>query len=243
VFAAAQSSVFAAVADAVAKGYPVINLSLGSAVDRTTEAGRARYEAWARLARHARRHGTLLVGAAGNEATRSSETARTLPGDLPTVVGVSATGTDALSVADGNLVASGADVLAPYSNYGEPVDLAAPGGDCGPVAGACDPRHLILSTIVRPDGTPGYGFAGGTSMAAPHVAAAAGLVFAAGRRLPVDFGAAYVLLTAERLGPAEKFGRGMVDVEKAAIPASLALPRRLELPAGLAQRGAAADPG
>lgn len=57
--------------------------------------------------------------------------------------------------------------LAPYSNYGEWVDIVAPGGQMD-----FDSRLGVLSTL--PDNT--YGFNEGTSMATPHVSGIAALV-------------------------------------------------------------------
>ncbi|WP_022978475.1 Calx-beta domain-containing protein [Nevskia ramosa] len=66
---------------------------------------------------------------------------------------------------------------APYSNYGASVDVAAPGGDMsrGSTVG-------ILSTYNNGATTPGsdsYAYLQGTSMASPHVAGVAALLYAA----------------------------------------------------------------
>ncbi|MFZ5825664.1 MAG: S8 family serine peptidase [Bacillota bacterium] len=78
------------------------------------------------------------------------------------------------------------DRLAFYSNYGL-VDLAAPGGDAGPVPFA-EPdwyKYLILSTVPTNTecvtarqlfNTCNYGWKGGTSMASPHAAGVAALI-------------------------------------------------------------------
>src|SRR5262245_2026311 len=60
---------------------------------------------------YAHRKGVVVVAAAGNESDGSSA----YPGPYSTVLSVSA--------------ANQRDLLAPYSNYGEGVDLIAPGGD------------------------------------------------------------------------------------------------------------------
>ncbi|MCF7837456.1 MAG: S8 family serine peptidase [Candidatus Marinimicrobia bacterium] len=102
-------------------------------------------------------YGHLVVAAAGNEANDNDGVWKSYPAsyDLPNIISVAA--------ADHN------DQLASFSNYGATsVDLAAPGVD-------------IWSTIIQVDegtnSTPGYAAWGGTSMAAPHVAGAAGLLW------------------------------------------------------------------
>ena len=91
--------------------------------------------------------GGLVIFAASNEATDK----KTYPPCYEGVLAVSALGADYR--------------LASYSNYGDWVDIAAPGGDND---------NYILSTISKNN----YAYYSGTSMAAPHVAGVAALVIA-----------------------------------------------------------------
>ncbi|WP_155851767.1 S8 family serine peptidase [Chitinivibrio alkaliphilus] len=61
------------------------------------------------------------------------------------------------------------DERASYSNYGETVDISAPGGGFG---------HRVISTVAG----GGYGGMQGTSMACPHVSGVAALVLSAAHR-------------------------------------------------------------
>jgi len=76
-----------------------------------------------------------------------------------------------------SVAAIGAEnIIAPYSNYGDWVDIAAPGGNLGDdyVLTGEDKTYQngILSTLVNND----YGFLDGTSMACPHVSGIAALI-------------------------------------------------------------------
>ena len=153
-------------------GAEVINLSLGHYGASTAEEDAVNY---------ATNKGALVVGAAGNDGV----TERFYPAAYPNAIAVSATNRD--------------DRLASFSNYGDWIDLAAPGVG-------------VLST--RPGG---YDYSSGTSMAAPHVSALAGLISAQG------YSAAQVRnrmeVTAADLGPNGKdvaFGYGMIDAYRAA---------------------------
>jgi serine protease len=121
--------------------------------------------------RFARSRGAVVVGASGNEGHA----------------------TVAYPARAGDVLAVGATTergcLSDYSNEGSGLDIVAPGGgrDAAPVAGevGCDPA-LPGRPIVQLTYTSGLGVFGypdsyeGTSMAAPHVAAAAALVIASG---------------------------------------------------------------
>lgn len=68
---------------------------------------------------------------------------------------------------------------ASYSNFGERVDLSAPGGDCEDCES--DVQDLILSTLNSGEQTQndaGYYYMAGTSMATPYVSGVAALVLA-----------------------------------------------------------------
>jgi subtilisin family serine protease len=100
----------------------------------------------------------LLVAAAGNETTNVDITPAYPAGyDLPNIISVGATGpTLARPV---------------YSNYGQTVDIAAPGGDQSFYLGGIYSTWSPLS----PEGVL-YKFVQGTSMAAPMVTGAIGLL-------------------------------------------------------------------
>ncbi|KTC86053.1 MULTISPECIES: S8 family serine peptidase [Legionella] len=105
-----------------------------------------------------RRHGAVITVAAGNENRWEHYNAPAVCNDT---IKVAATGLEGLR--------------AYYSNYGPGVSFAAPGGDLmyGRQGG-------VLSTV-NPGGgyqNSGYDFYQGTSMAAPHAAGVAGLVYA-----------------------------------------------------------------
>jgi serine protease len=162
---------------AVDQGADVINLSLGG-----------QYSAVIHNAiKKARASGVLVVAAAGNSGKRGVG----YPGALAETIGVSATGPDG--------------ALAPYSSFGEGVDISAPGGDKRVANGG-----VLQDTI---DGKGGHHYVEyqGTSMATPHVAGAAAVLLSEGLEPDVVERA---LLDSARGDGAwnERFGHGQLDL-------------------------------
>ncbi|WP_339148550.1 MULTISPECIES: S8 family serine peptidase [unclassified Sutcliffiella] len=156
----------------------------------------ADYVAYTRAIRYAVNKGVTVVGSAGNSAydlSNPSKVADTInagrndgweakgaikyvPAQIPGVLTVSSTGAGFGTE----------NRLAYYSNYGNgAINLGAPGGDLG-VNNAGGSKHLVLSAVptyltfntargIEAKGLfgDGYGWKGGTSMAAPQVAGAA----------------------------------------------------------------------
>jgi len=169
---------------AVDHGAQVINMSLG---------GGAPSKIMARAVAYARKKGAVVVCAAGNMGRGVVE----YPAAYPGAVAVSAVGRGG--------------ALAPYSSYGPQIALAAPGGDKsqGPAGG------ILQQTIDPSDPAKAvYAYLQGTSMAAPHVAGAAALLFSAGAKTPAEVEQA-LFAGAEQAGKRgwnDRLGYGVLDV-------------------------------
>jgi thermitase len=140
-------------------GAEVINLSVVHPPHSTAE----------NAIKYATGEGAVVVAAAGNSNTNQPR----YPAAYPNVIAVAATNRD--------------DRRAYFSNFGNWVDVAAPGVD-------------ILSTIPG-----GYASWDGTSLAAPHVSALAGLLASQGRG-PQNI-EDRITHTAVDIGPSSSYGR------------------------------------
>jgi serine protease len=146
--------------------------------------------------------GAVAVIAAGNEGEDVSDFQ---PANCTGVVAVAAT----------NRRGGRAD----YSNFGDKITLAAPGGEFAVTDGQLDESGAILSTLN--DGYVGprkdiYAFYQGTSMAAPHVAGVAALVLGSNPTATPDQ-VIDILKRSARPFPADcsKCGSGLLDAQAA----------------------------
>jgi serine protease len=152
------SGTTAQIADAIRwaadHGAKVINMSLG---------GGGRSLVMEKAVEYARKKGAVVVCAAGNGGRGVVEFPAAYPGSVA-VAAVGPTGK-----------------RAPYSSWGKELDIAAPGGDksqgeaAGVLQNTIDPQDVSQAV---------YASFQGTSMATPHVAGVAALLFAAGAKNP-----------------------------------------------------------
>jgi serine protease len=167
------------------KGAKVINMSLG---------GGGYSQVMASAVEYARKKGVTVVAAAGNGGRARVE----FPAAYPGAVAVSAVGPEG--------------TLAPYSSYGKELDIAAPGGDKsrgetrGILQNTIDPRDVSRSV---------YAYYQGTSMATPHVAAVAAMLYAAGAKGPDEVEKA-LYSGAKKVNDqawSEQYGHGLLNAE------------------------------
>ncbi|WLD58621.1 S8 family serine peptidase [Salinispirillum sp. LH 10-3-1] len=137
----------------------VINMSLGG----TAQCGLA----YQRAINDAVNAGATIVVAAGNE---NQNVANATPANCPNVISVASTNRQ------------GARAF--YSNYGDGIHIAAPGGEMSQsqVGGVLSTHNSGRTSI----GSDSYAFQQGTSMAAPHVAGIAALMYAVQPNLTHD---------------------------------------------------------
>ena len=202
-----SATISRAIRYAVRQGADVINLSL----EFVSQVRSADIPDVIRALRYAYSRDVLVVGAAGNEA----DLAVAYPARTSSVLAVAAT--------------TSTGCQADYSNSGDDLDVAAPGGgsDSANSDSVWDRAHCRPDVFGRPIfqqtfasnftirrfGTRGYDYEG-TSMASPHVSAVAALIIA-GQRLgpsptPREL-EAHIKATAKPTDRPDRYGAGLLD--------------------------------
>lgn len=175
---------------AVDNGADIINLSLAGPMDTA---------ALREAIQYAVQQQVTVVAAAGNNGSSPI----LYPARYPEVISVGAVGPT--------------KERAYYSNYGLELDLVAPGGDSSVLSGE---YNTILSTagyIHNDTAIYQYTWSQGTSMAAPHVSAAAALLYSAGLNNPQQV-KKILQGTADDLGTPGTdifYGAGLLNIKKA----------------------------
>jgi subtilisin family serine protease len=185
---------------AVDRGARIINLSLSGTTTSPLERKAIRY---------AIDHGALLVAAAGNEYATGNPVE--YPAALLQPVGSNGQGGAGLSVA----ASTRNGTRAAFSNTGSWVSLAAPGeGVLGAVSEQSSATAYPRVTLPGVRGL--YGYASGTSFAAPEVAGAAALVWGVNPSLTAQEVARILKETASGHGTwTPELGYGVIDVAAA----------------------------
>ena len=196
----------AGIAYAVDLGAKVINLSLGGTKSSLAEA---------RALQYAFAKNVLVVAAAGNEAQRGNPVE--YPAALLQPVGSNGVGGEGLAVGASTI----GGTRAAFSNFGSYVSLAAPGHN---VFGALskDSSARMWPRVKLPGSATGlYGYSSGTSFAAPQVAGAAALVWAANPALSARQVADVLKRTASGAGQWNpELGYGVINVPAAVAAAA-----------------------
>jgi subtilisin family serine protease len=189
----------AAIVWAVDNGAKIVNLSLGGPTTSRAERQAIAY---------ATSKGVLLVAAAGNRGPRANsvEYPAALLGDSGLVV--------AASTPSGERTE--------FSSVGRQVDVAAPGLNVFGALSSASPESTFPRTALAGSSAGLYGFGSGTSYAAPQVAGAAALVWAANPSLSAKDVADVIRSTAAGGGRwTPGLGYGVIDTAAAVTRAGL----------------------
>ncbi|HEY0996888.1 MAG TPA: S8 family serine peptidase [Gemmatimonadaceae bacterium] len=235
------SGTLAAILYAADNGIAVINMSLGGGFNRRQASAQGGFgpsflATINQVMNYARRNGTLVVVSAGNAAVDMSHNGNGYNTycDAPAVVCVSATGPTAAGLFGTAQYPRGVylniqnvDALAYYSNVGNNITVAAPGGNAIPVWASCSGFTLhpglagCRSRFYNSPTSWSGSIVGlsGTSMAAPHVTGVAAVIAGQVGRNPAQI-AARLQQSADDLGapgfdPA--YGHGRVNLLRAAV--------------------------
>ncbi|MFW6056909.1 MAG: S8 family peptidase [Chloroflexota bacterium] len=179
---------------AVDNGADIINLSLG---------GEGYSEAEEEAVDYAYANGVVVIASAGNEYDDGNEPPQ-YPAAFDTTIAVGATRYDM--------------TRAPYSNTGDYIDLVAPGGHIPDPDNVVYTDGILQQTFSSSYDDFGYYYGEGTSMACPHVAAAAALLLSCNPGLTPDEIRTLLESTAHDLGPEgqdEEYGHGLLDAAAA----------------------------
>jgi serine protease len=141
----------------------------------------------------------IIVASAGNDASSQP----IFPAAYANVISVSAVGST--------------NAIAPYSNFGATIDVAAPGGDFQRDVDGDGYPDGVLSTFFDVGTGFGYAFFQGTSMAAPHVSGVIALMLGINPALtPFDIdNALNAGQITDDIGSTQFFGNGLIDAAKA----------------------------
>jgi len=187
------SNIAAGIRWAADNGAKIINMSLG---------GSSGSQALQEAIDHAQGGGVLVVCAAGNNGSSNV----LYPARYPWCIAVGATRFDGARVS--------------YSNYGSDLDLVAPGGDTSVDQNGDGYGDGVLQQTFA-SGQPtnfGFWFFQGTSMASPHVAGVAALVWAAHPEYSASDVRNALEKTAKDLGASgwdQYYGNGLVNAAAA----------------------------